>query len=55
MMGPTWTRVDRSREREITYKTVVEGRPTKGMPTWGDTLSPRAIQEIVAFLESVQN
>jgi polar amino acid transport system substrate-binding protein len=40
---------------EITYKTVVEGRPTKGMPTWGDALSPRAIQEIVAFLESVQN
>src|SRR5262249_57292981 len=40
---------------EITYKTVVEGRPTKGMPTWGDTFSLRAIQEIVAFLESVQN
>jgi hypothetical protein len=40
---------------EITYKAAVEGRPTKSMPTWGDALGRGAIQEIVAFLESVQN
>ena len=39
----------------LAFKTVTEGRPTKGMPTWGDSLSPGAIREIVTFLESVQN
>jgi len=40
---------------EVAFKTVAEGRPSKGMPTWGDSLSPQAIREIVTFLESVQN
>jgi polar amino acid transport system substrate-binding protein len=41
--------------RDITLAAVKEGRPTKGMPTWGDVLSPDAITKIVIFLESVQN
>ena len=41
--------------RDITLTVVKEGRPTKGMPTWGDVLSPDAITKIVIFLESVQN
>jgi hypothetical protein len=32
-----------------------EGRPTKGMPTWGDVLNADAIGKILTFLESVQN
>ena len=41
--------------RDITYATVKEGRPTKGMPTWGDVLNADAIGKILTFLESVQN
>jgi mono/diheme cytochrome c family protein len=41
--------------RDVIYSTVKEGRPTKGMPTWGDALSPDAIAQIASFLESVQN
>jgi len=43
------------RMQEVAFKTVTEGRPTKGMPTWGDSLGPGVIREIVIFLESVQN
>jgi hypothetical protein len=41
--------------RDVTYTAVKEGRPTKGMPTWGDALSADAIEKILTFLESVQN
>jgi mono/diheme cytochrome c family protein len=41
--------------RDVIHTTVKEGRPTKGMPTWGDALSADAIAQIVIFLESVQN
>ncbi len=41
--------------REVTYTTVKDGRPSKGMPTWGDALSAEAIGQIVTFLESVQD
>jgi polar amino acid transport system substrate-binding protein len=44
-----------NRMQEVAFKTVAEGRPAKGMPTWGDSLTPGAIREIVTFLESVQN
>jgi polar amino acid transport system substrate-binding protein len=40
---------------DVTYAAVKEGRPTKGMPTWGDVLSADAIAQIMIFLESVQN
>jgi ABC-type amino acid transport substrate-binding protein len=43
------------RMRDVAYTTVKEGRPTKGMPTWGDALSAEAIAQIVTFLESVQD
>jgi polar amino acid transport system substrate-binding protein len=40
--------------RDVTYATVKDGRPAKGMPNWGDALSPEAIGQILTFLESVQ-
>jgi polar amino acid transport system substrate-binding protein len=43
------------RMEAVAYKTVTEGRPAKGMPTWGDSLSPEAIRQIVTFLQSVQD
>jgi polar amino acid transport system substrate-binding protein len=36
------------------YETISQGRPTKGMPTWGETLDREAIWKIVSFLETVQ-
>ncbi len=33
-------------------KTVADGVPAKGMPTWGPILGPRKISEVVAFVLS---
>jgi ABC-type amino acid transport substrate-binding protein len=41
--------------QEVTVAAMKEGRPTKGMPTWGDVLNADAIGKILIFLESVQN
>jgi len=41
--------------RDVAVTAVKEGRPTKGMPTWGDVLNTDAIGKILTFLESVQN
>ena len=41
--------------RDVTVTAMKEGRPTKGMPTWGDVLNADAIGKILSFLESVQN
>ncbi len=41
--------------RDVAVSTMTEGRPTKGMPTWGDVLNAEAIGKILTFLESVQN
>lgn len=30
--------------------TIVQGRPSKGMPTWGTVLSPAQIEDVVALL-----
>jgi hypothetical protein len=35
-------------------KRAAAGRPTKGMPTWGDALDADTIWKIWAFLETVQ-
>lgn len=40
---------------DVFLKTVTEGRTDKGMPSWKESLSPQALSEIWAFLESVQN
>ncbi len=37
------------------WKTVHEGRPTKGMPTWKGVFSDEQFIEIFAFLSSVQS
>lgn len=38
----------------IFMKTVSEGRPDKGMPVWVGTISKQALNDIWAFLETVQ-
>ena len=34
--------------------TIAEGRPAKGMPTWGTVLSPQQIRDLVALLRAWQ-
>ena len=35
-------------------KTIANGRPAQGMPTWGKVLSPEQIDDLVAYLRSWQ-
>ncbi|MBL7826011.1 MAG: c-type cytochrome, partial [Saprospiraceae bacterium] len=35
-------------------QTVVYGVPEKGMPVWGNMLTPKEIGEIVAYIQSIQ-
>ena len=35
--------------------TIAEGRPAKGMPTWGTVLSPQQIRDLVALLRAWQS
>ena len=42
------------RVNDVFYDTVTQGRPTKGMPTWGPILDEQTIWRIKAFLETVQ-
>jgi mono/diheme cytochrome c family protein len=39
---------------EVALTTIREGRPDKGMPTWKDALKEDQIQEILAFLKTIQ-
>jgi polar amino acid transport system substrate-binding protein len=39
---------------EVFYTTVTAGRPTKGMPPWGQALTADEIWQVWTFLESVQ-
>lgn len=39
---------------EVALTTIREGRPEKGMPTWKDALREEHIQEIIAFLRTIQ-
>jgi polar amino acid transport system substrate-binding protein len=43
-----------ARVNDVFYETVTQGRPTKGMPTWGPILDDQTIWRIKAFLETVQ-
>jgi mono/diheme cytochrome c family protein len=43
------------RVNEVFYATITGGRPTKGMPPWGEVLSEDTIWKIKTFLESVQS
>ncbi len=36
-------------------QTVAEGRPAKGMPTWGKVLAPQQIEDVVAYIRSWQS
>ena len=39
----------------VYWKTVHEGRPTKGMPTWGGVFTDEQFTQIYAFLSSIQS
>ncbi|MEZ5661164.1 MAG: transporter substrate-binding domain-containing protein [Burkholderiaceae bacterium] len=40
---------------DVARTTINEGRPDYGMPTWKDVLSGSQIEEIIAFLKTIQN
>ncbi len=40
---------------DMFIKTITEGRPDKGMPSWKDSLTGEQIKQIWAFLETVQS
>jgi mono/diheme cytochrome c family protein len=44
----------KDRMEEIFFKTVTDGRPTKGMPAWKDVFSQEQFVSILAFLKTVQ-
>jgi ABC-type amino acid transport substrate-binding protein/mono/diheme cytochrome c family protein len=44
----------REQVNEVFYATVTQGRPTRGMPPWGEVLSEETIWRIKTFLESIQ-
>jgi polar amino acid transport system substrate-binding protein len=44
----------KDRMEEIFFKTVTNGRPTKGMPAWKDVFSQEQFVSIFAFLKTVQ-
>lgn len=39
---------------EVYYATVTSGRPTKGMPPWGQALTVDEVWQVWTFLESIQ-
>lgn len=43
------------RVNDVFYTTITQGRPTKGMPPWGEVLDEETIWKIKTFLESVQS
>jgi polar amino acid transport system substrate-binding protein len=40
---------------KVFHATVTQGRPDKGMPVWGEILNEHTIEQIYAYLESVQS
>jgi mono/diheme cytochrome c family protein len=42
------------RMAEVFHTTVTNGRPDKGMPTWGGQLSDEVLWTVFTFLQSVQ-
>jgi polar amino acid transport system substrate-binding protein len=43
------------RAHDMYWKTVNEGRPAKGMPTWKDVFSDEQLAAIFAFLSTIQS
>ncbi|MDE2578550.1 MAG: transporter substrate-binding domain-containing protein [Hyphomicrobiales bacterium] len=41
--------------RNVFWKTVHEGRPSKGMPSWKDVFTDDQFEKIFAFLQTVQS
>ena len=39
---------------ETYFKTVLDGRPSKGMPAWKDVFTPEQVVAIFDYLKSVQ-
>jgi mono/diheme cytochrome c family protein len=40
--------------RDVFTSTVMNGRPDKGMPVWGEVLDSKTIDTIYSFLETIQ-
>jgi len=40
--------------REMFWKTVHEGRPAKGMPSWKDVFDDGQLESVYAYLATVQ-
>lgn len=40
---------------KVFHSTVVQGRPDKGMPVWGEILDEPTIERIYGYLNSVQS
>jgi mono/diheme cytochrome c family protein len=40
--------------RDVFTSTVMNGRPDKGMPVWGEVLDAKTIDKIYSYLETIQ-
>jgi polar amino acid transport system substrate-binding protein len=47
-------RYDADKWQQVALKTIREGRPDAGMPTWKDTYNEQQIKELLAFLTTIQ-
>ncbi len=47
-------RYDADKWQALALKTIREGRPDAGMPTWKDTYNEQQIKELLAFLATIQ-
>ncbi len=43
------------RMEEMYFKTVTDGRPSKGMPAWKYVFTPGQIAAVIAYLKTVQS
>ena len=41
--------------RDVYWKTVHEGRTSKGMPAWGEVFTDEQLNQIYAYLLTVQS
>jgi polar amino acid transport system substrate-binding protein len=47
-------RYDADKWQQVALKTIRDGRPDAGMPTWKDTYNEQQIKELMAFLVTIQ-
>jgi polar amino acid transport system substrate-binding protein len=47
-------RYDADKWQQVALKTIRDGRPDAGMPTWKDTFNEQQMKELLAFLTTIQ-